>query len=64
MLQEKTGCVACVLTQAKESLHFARCAAFGKYEARKEDEIDSALHHRRHLANGRTQFIELLPGDH
>jgi hypothetical protein len=64
MRQEKTGCVACVLAQAEESLHFARCAAFRKHEARKEDQIDSALRHRRHLAKGRTQFIELLCGDH
>jgi hypothetical protein len=64
MLQEKTGCIACVLAHAKESLHFARCAAFRKHEASKEDQIDSALRHRRHLAKGRTQFIELLCGDH
>jgi hypothetical protein len=53
-----------VLAQTEESLHFARCAAFGKYEARKEDEINSAFHHRRNVAKDRTQFIELLRGDH
>lgn len=64
MLEEKTGCVTSVLAQAEESLHFARCAAFGKHEARKEDAIDSTLHHQRHVAKGREQFIELLRGDH
>src|SRR5271156_6481393 len=36
MLQEKTGRVACVLAQAEKRLHFARCAAFGKHEARSD----------------------------
>jgi hypothetical protein len=64
LLQEETGCVASVLAQAEEGLHFARCAASGKYEARQEDEIDSALPNRRNVAKDRTQFIELLRGDH
>jgi hypothetical protein len=53
-----------VLAQAEEGLHFARCAASGKYEARQEDEIDSAFHQRRHVAKGRPQFVEVLRGDH
>jgi hypothetical protein len=53
-----------VLAQTEESLHFTRCAAFGKHEATKEDEVDSALRHRRHVTKARTQFIELFRGDH
>jgi hypothetical protein len=53
-----------VLAKAEESLHFARCAAFRKYEARKEDEIDSAFHLLRNVPKHRPQFVELLGGDH
>jgi hypothetical protein len=53
-----------VLAKAEESLHFARCAAFGKHEARKEDEIDSAFYLLRNVAKDRPQFVELFRGDH
>jgi hypothetical protein len=53
-----------VLAKAKESSRFARCAAFGKYEARKEDEIDSAFRLLRYIAKDRPQFVEMLDGNH
>jgi hypothetical protein len=64
LLKEKTGRVASVLAKAEENLHFARCAAFRKYKARKEDEIDSAFRLLCHVAKGRPQFVELFGGDH
>jgi hypothetical protein len=53
-----------VLAKAKESPHFAWHAAFGKYEARKEDEIDSAFRFLRHVTKDRPQFVEMFEGDH
>jgi hypothetical protein len=63
-LKEETSGVASVLAKAKKGPHFARCAAFGQHEARKEDEIDSAFRLLRHVTNDRPQFVELLRGDH
>jgi hypothetical protein len=53
-----------VIAKAKESPHFARYAAFGKHEARKEDEIDSAFRLLRYVTKDRPQFVEMLGGDH
>ena len=53
-----------MLAQAEESLHFARCTAFGKHKARKENEIDSAFHLLRNVSKDRPQFVELLGGNH
>jgi hypothetical protein len=64
LLKEKAGCVAAVLAKAEECPHFAWCAAFGKHEARKEDEIDSAFRLLRHVTKNCPQFIELLGDDH
>jgi hypothetical protein len=64
LLKKKTGRIASVLAKAEQSLHFAWCAAFGEYEARKENEIDSAFDLRHEIAKGRPQFVELLGGDH
>jgi hypothetical protein len=64
LLKEESGGVPPVLTEAEESLHFARGAALGEYETGKEDEIDSAFHRFHDLTEGRTQFVEILGGDH
>jgi len=64
LLKEEPRGVASVLTEAKEGLHFARGAALGEYKTGKEDEIDSAFHPFRDLAEGRPQFVEILGGDH
>jgi hypothetical protein len=53
-----------VLAKAKESPHFAWCAAFGKHETRKEDKIDSAFRLLGYVTKGRPQFVEMLRGDH
>jgi len=64
LLKEEPGGVATVLTEAEEGLHFARGAALGKCETGKEDEIDSAFHPFRDLAEGHPQFVEILGSDH
>ncbi|MGO4213138.1 hypothetical protein AB4Y89_11655 [Terriglobus sp. 2YAB30_2] len=64
LLKEKTGGVASMLAKAKDSPHFAWCAAFGEYEARKEDEIHSAFRLLRHVTKDSPQFVEMLGGNH
>jgi hypothetical protein len=53
-----------MLAKAEESLHFTWCAAFGKYETRKKDEIDSAFCLLHHVTEDRPQFVELFGSNH
>lgn len=64
LLEEKPGGIAAVLTETKQSLHFAGGATFGEHETGKEDEIDSAFHSFRDLTEGPPQFVEMFGGDH